>query len=275
MLTTIILVLFIYFRAEPEIKAASRYLSLCMFFGCYTLLLASLDYTILSGIVIPQENFAISAVACVVDVSLATIGLDSVLATLFAKMLRIYHIFKKFGKVSRLWSDNGLLALIIFIVLVKVLFLVIWTSVDINHIVDVETIEANSVPPYYMVIQKCHCEHFGMWCALTFLYTGTLFTVLLLVAFNTRKIKRANYKDTKKVNLLIATLIGVISFSCSGWEILQFIDNNASKAIVSIGFALTGILCQSFLLVPKVIAPIRRRFERTFAVEPGALSTEG
>lgn len=276
-LTTVILILFVYFRAEPEIKAASRYLSLCMFFGCYTLLLASLDYTILSGIVIPQHNFAISALACILDVSLATIGLDSVLATLFAKMLRIYHIFKKFGKVSRLWSDNGLFVLIALIVVVKILFLIIWTSVDINHVVDVETIDANSVPPFYLVIQKCYCEYFGMWYALTFLYTGTLFSVLLMVAFNTRKIKRANYKDTKKVNLLIATLISVIIFSSTGWAILQFIDNNASKAIVSIGFTLTGILCQSFLLVPKVIPPIRRLFERTFTVEPGTVtvSTEG
>lgn len=274
-LTTIILILFVYFRAEPEIKAASRYLSLCMFFGCYTLLLASLDYTILSGIVIPQDNFAIRSLACVLDVSLATIGLDSVLATLFAKMLRIYHIFKKFGKISRLWSDNGLLVLIVLIVVIKIFFLIIWTSVDVNHVINVETIDANSVPPYYMVIQKCHCEYFGMWYALTFLYTGTLFSVLLLVAFNTRKIKRANYKDTKKVNLLIATLIGVIIFSSTGWAILQFIDNNASKAIVSIGFALTGILCQSFLLIPKVIPPIRRHFERTFTIEPGTVSTEG
>ena len=274
-LTTVILTLFIYFRTEPEIKAASRYLSLCMFFGCYTLLLASLDYTILSGIVIPQDNFAISALACVLDVSLAAIGLDTVLATLFAKMLRIYHIFRKFGKVSHLWSDNGLFALIVFIVLIKAFFLTIWTSVDINHVVDVETIEADSVPPYYMVIQKCHCEYFGMWYALTFLYTGILFSVLLLVAFNTRKIKRANYKDTKKVNLLIATLIGVIIFSSTGWAILQFIDNNASKAIVSIGFALTGVLCQSFLVMPKVIPPIRRYFQKTFIVEPGTVSTEG
>ena len=272
--TTAVLFLFIHFRTEPEIKAASRYLSLCMFFGCYTLLLASLDYTILSGIIIPQENFAISAVACVLDVSLAAIGLDTVLATLFAKMLRIYHIFKKFGKVNRLWSDNGLLALIVFIVLVKIFFLMIWTSVDINHVVDVETIKANSAPPYYMVIQTCHCEYFGMWYALAFLYTGTLFTVLLLVAFNTRKIKRANFKDTKKVNLLIATLISVIIFSCTGWAILRFVENNASKAIVSIGFALTAVLCQSFLLVPKVIPPIRRCFERTITVEPGTISTE-
>ena len=270
--TSIVLILFIHYRAEPEIKAASSYLSLCMFLGCYTLLAASFDFTILSGVIIPQNNFAVRALACMLDVTLSTVGLDLVLSTLFAKMLRVYHIFKKFGKVSRLWSDNGLLALIILIVLVKAVFLIIWMSVDINHVIDVETYNPNSVPPHFTVIQMCHCKYFGIWYAIAFLYTGVLFVILLLVAISTRKIKRTDFKDTKKVNLLIATLIAVIIFSSTGWALLQFIDNNASKVIVSVGFALTAVLCESFLLVPKVIPPLRRYFESTF-IEPGTIST--
>ena len=271
--TTSILILFFYFRAEPEIKAASRNLSLCMFLGCYTLLLASLDYTILSGVIIPKDNAAIQSLACVMDVTLSTIGLDLVLATLFAKTLRIYHIFKKFGKVKRLWSDNGLLGLIIIAVLIKVILLIVWTAVDINHVIDVKIYKQYALPPYYSIIQKCDCMYFGMWYALTFLYTGVLFIALLLVAIITRKIKRTNFKDTKKVNLLIATLLAVIVFSCTGWALLQVIDNNASKVIVSVGFALTSVLCQIFLLVPKIVPPIRRLFENTF-VEPSTISTD-
>ena len=272
--TTLNLILFFCFREEPEIKASSRNLSLCMFLGCYTLLFASLDYTILSGMIIPQ-NVTVRALACVLDVTLSTIGLDLVLATLFAKTLRVYHIFKKFGKVSQLWSDNGLLILIFLIVLIKGVILIIWTSVDINHVIDVELYEPHTIPPHYRVIQKCHCTYFGMWYALTFLYTGTLFLALLLVAINTRKIKRTNFKDTKKVNLLIVTLIAVIIFSCTGWALLQFIDNNASKAIVSIAFTLTSVLCQSYLLVPKVIAPIVRYFKRKRRfIEAATISTD-
>ena len=88
--TSIVLILFIHYRAEPEIKAASSYLSLCMFLGCYTLLAASFDFTILSGVIIPQNNFAVRALACMLDVTLSTVGLDLVLSTLFAKMLRVY-----------------------------------------------------------------------------------------------------------------------------------------------------------------------------------------
>ena len=96
--------------------------------------------------------------------------------------------------------------------------------------------------------------------------------MILVVAVKTRKIKRTNFKDTKKVNLLIVTLISVIIFSSTGWALLQFTDNNASKAIVSIAFALTAFLCQVFLMVPKVIPPMRQYIESTF-IEPATLST--
>ena len=224
-----------------------------MFVGCYTLSLASLHYTILSGAIIPQST-VIRILACTVDVSLSTIALDLVLATLFAKMLQVYHIFTKFGKVTRLWSDSGLFVLIIVTVLVKVAFLIIWTN---NHVIDVEIYEENGIPPYYTVMQKCDCKYFGMWYTFTLLYTGVLFFMLLVVAIKTRKIKRTSFKDTKKVNLLIATLISVIIFSSTDWALLQITDNNASKAIVSIAFALTPFLCQIFLMVPKVIHPMR------------------
>ena len=36
-LTTVILILFLYYRNAPEIKATSPYLSLIMFLGCYFL----------------------------------------------------------------------------------------------------------------------------------------------------------------------------------------------------------------------------------------------
>ena len=264
LLTTVILLLFVHYQAEPEIKAASRYLSLCMFLGCYTLLVASLDYTILSGIIIPQNNFAIRAIACVVDVTLSTIGLDLVLSTLFAKMLRIYHIFERLGKVSFVWSDKGLLVLIMLIVLIKAAYMIVWTSVDINNVINVEIYNPNTIPPHYTVIQKCHCKYFWMWYTLTFLYTGVLFIALLYVAFSTRKIEQANFNDSKKVNLLIAALTAVIVFSFTGWAVLQFIDNNASKMIVSTAFALTAVLCEGFLLVPKVVPPLRRYFGSNF-----------
>ena len=41
--------LFIYYRKEPEIKATSYTLSLCMFVGCYLLLTSALFHNITSG----------------------------------------------------------------------------------------------------------------------------------------------------------------------------------------------------------------------------------
>ena len=38
--TTVILILFLYYRNAPEIKATSPYLSLTMFLGCYSMFLS-------------------------------------------------------------------------------------------------------------------------------------------------------------------------------------------------------------------------------------------
>ena len=51
-LSTVSMCLFIYYRNKPAIKATSNILSLCMFVGCYFLLIASLFHTIISGIII-------------------------------------------------------------------------------------------------------------------------------------------------------------------------------------------------------------------------------
>ena len=45
-LTTASVCLFFYYRKEQEIKATSRTLSICLFVGCYLLLMSSLFHTI-------------------------------------------------------------------------------------------------------------------------------------------------------------------------------------------------------------------------------------
>ena len=64
------------------------------------------------------------------NISMANIGSDIVLATVIAKTLRIYHIFKTFGTVSRACSDVGLFILISFLVSVKIVMLIAWASSD-------------------------------------------------------------------------------------------------------------------------------------------------
>ena len=120
-LTTISMCLFIYYRKQQAVRATSSTLSLCMFIGCYFLLASSFFQDITSGTSIYGSKQSLRAFVCMFDLSITNVGIDLVLATVIAKTLRIYHIFKTFGKVSKLCSDQGLFILISSIISVKII----------------------------------------------------------------------------------------------------------------------------------------------------------
>ena len=99
--TTVTMSLFVCYQNHPEIKATSSVLSLCMFAGCYLLIVSTLNHTIASSVFI--EGKVLRFLSCWGNDFLNNIGLDFVLATVFAKTLRIHYIFNKFG--SKVYSD--------------------------------------------------------------------------------------------------------------------------------------------------------------------------
>jgi len=103
--TTVILVLFLYWRNKPEIKATSPYLSLMMFAACYLVYTAGMMRTIHRSFVIGTNAFT---AICNVEIWCGSIGFDIIFATLFVKLLRIYHVFGVFRKTSKYWSDQYL-----------------------------------------------------------------------------------------------------------------------------------------------------------------------
>lgn len=253
--TTATVTLFIHYRKTPQVKAASFSLSLCMFVGCYGLITSSLLHTISSSIVI--EGKVLRYANCWGNTFLYTVAIDLVLATVFAKTLRIHHIFNKFGKISRLWSDKGLMVLILSIVSVKVALMVIWALVDANHLIDEISPQPQGFPPHYIVVQKCYSHHLSWWVTLVFGYSVALFIPILHVAIHTRKIHRKEFKESKAITALVAVLF---VFTCIGnalWFLLRMIGANiASKVVFSLAFSSTAIVCQIFLFVLKIIPPV-------------------
>ena len=268
-ITTILLVLLLYYRKEPEIKASSISLSLCIFIGCYISLLASLCQTVTSGIAVPivsEKNARLSAVLPCFSYPLAIIGSDLILVTVFAKTLRIYHIFTKFGRVGKICSDSSLLVLIISVVLGKVLIFIVWAVADVNHLVDNESLQTHTTPPHYSVTQYCVSNHTIVWLVLVYGYMCILLLLLLLVALKTRKIKRVNYKDTKKLNALIVTFLVLIILCTFLWALLRLTGNSIeSKLMASIAYCLSGVFCPLFLFVPKVVSPLKRHIRKHFS----------
>ena len=97
--TAVLLVLYLCFRKEPEIKATSPYLSLLAFIVIYIFLGTDLQ-------VISSSSSYVYPPLCLSIVWLLDHGDVIILATVIVKMVRVYHIFNYFGKTGRVWSDR-------------------------------------------------------------------------------------------------------------------------------------------------------------------------
>ena len=262
-LTTISMCLFIYYRNEPAIKATSNTLSLCMFVGSYILLAASLIHAITSGTIVYSRNESLRTFVCMFSVSCTNIGMDIVLAAVIAKTLRIYHIFKTFGKVSRIFSDPVLFLLISGLASVKIPMLIAWASLDAAHLVDVEQLISTTVPPFIQVKQECRSRGGqGFWLIPLFSYSVFLGLIMVLLAVLTRKIKRKDYKDSKKINILVVALIINASIFSPLWIVFRIISATIlSRLAYNIGTMACALLCQVLLILPKTVPLVTRNFQ--------------
>lgn len=91
---TVVLVLYAWFRHDPEVKTTSTTVSFCMFTGCYVLLLHVFLLLIAYE---PAMKVALQAdITCNMLAWSSGIGLPPalILSTLFVKMLRVYSVFE-------------------------------------------------------------------------------------------------------------------------------------------------------------------------------------
>ena len=264
-LTTIIFVLFIYYRKSAEIKATSFKLSLLMFLGCYLLLISTIFNTVSELIDLNQGPFLCNSVTWC-----ASLGINFVFGTLFVRMLRIYRIFNYFGKLGRKkWSDRVLFIVVLLIVGIEATLLLTWSLVDVFTIRKVETYQAAASPPYNEVVQFCSCNYLQTWLTLVVGEVGILMFAVAFLAFKTRKIRRQHFKDTKKVNVYLFINILLICTVAPLWFVLRTSRVNDPTSgpgtiVLNIGYAGTATLCQLLLFAPKVIPPLTRQlFHKT------------
>ena len=262
-LTILSMCTFFYYRNQPAIKATSTTLSISMFIGCFLLLVSSLFHTINSGISKHESSENLRRFVCLFDVYFVNIGFDMVFTTVIAKTLRIYFIFKSLHRVGRFCSDPSLFTLQSAFVCFKLVLLVLWTIVDINHLIDVEQYVATSAPPYILVAQQCHSRHLELWIGINFAYSFLLLSILTLLAVMTRKIKRDHFNDTKKINTLTAVFIVHLSASLLLWFVLRIAGFTIlSKVMYTLSSMLTAVFCQVFLIAPKIVPLVLQRAER-------------
>ena len=256
--TTVVLVIFCCSWRQPEVRASSRVLSLCIFLGSYLLLFGSLTDNIFASVYVDPGGVPV----CIIIISLVFVGIDLILATVLAKTLRLAYIFNKFKKLGSVCSDYALFAMIALIVGGKAFLLIVWNAIDVNHIVDIpnpKLVINDDGFLQYNVFQHCYSEYQLVWVALTIVYTLFICLALVLVSYITRKIRRANYKDTKKINAFLFTALIVILPTIALWWVFRFVGLYQASTIAStVGYSSAPILCQVFLIIPKIGPGLKR-----------------
>ena len=252
-LTTVILILFLYYRNAPEIKATSPYLSLTMFLGCYFLFAGAMIRALSPSVIHNGHFFCNAPEWCL------SLGLHLILAPLIMKMLRVYRIFTYFGKLGMRWSDGVLLAGLLVIVGSNIIFLTVWMVFGgVTGINNMMLVTPEDSFPYYEVTQGCNTQSMIL---LIISETDIMFliTITVLLSVLTRNIRRKHFKDTKKVNTFIYLdiLISYIVFSLS----LIITNREIQVYLAIIGINSHAILCQMFLFLPKCLPPFLRHLK--------------
>ena len=262
-LLTVMLVLYIWFRNEPDIKATGVSLNILTFLGCYLLWF----YLVLLNINgLPNdytESLCFANHVCKLQLWFngSSIPRALIVSVLLVKLARVYRLFD-YHRVVKKWQCHDLtLALYVLLLTAPVMLCVLIQSVvdDFNSNL-VFTTKNGVVVAFY----DCQSDSEFYWIITQQLYINGLDVVLVILAIKTRKIKFSNFKDTKKVIALVFATVVTSSWSLVFYIVLQKIDALPiySYFVISITHAFTICQCQFFLFAPKIFPVVRRRLTR-------------
>ena len=254
-IVTVTLILYAYFHNEPEIKATSVTLSMCMFLGCYISLL------FIPLLFIGQsESSLLSDVICIWIPWFSGLGLPFplILGTLLFKMLRVYVIFLHPHSYKRkLCSDVALFMFVLLLSSPTILVLTAWT------VLDPFSKQRLMLPHEQGYYDRCLGNHTALWLGMLLAYFFILLISVIVVAFKTSKIRYKHFRDAKATNIyaFLASYITVLTlFYWYFFRSLEISINNLKSTgyTLYVGHILIVMSCQFTLFIPKLYPPILR-----------------
>ena len=267
--------LYAYFRNEPEIKASSFSVSLCIFLGSFCLLINTVLVLVEAQ---PASDVSVPASAvCILLSWLSPLGLPFALivSALLVKMLRVYAIFSDpFSYQKKYCTDLFLFIYIVFLVSPTFLILLLWTAIDplTNREIVLFTKSHN------VILEECSSSYIVTWVVLLLSYLIVILIILSVVAFKTSKIRYKNFKDTKATNafgfLTIFCVTNIVFYWLFFDNLEESVQNfKAAEICLYVGHFITALLCPIFLFVPKIYPPLKRCFDKEIR-EISAQSTD-
>ena len=250
--TSVLLVVSLWLRKEPEILAISPLLSILIFIGCYLLSLASILTATNNFTSLPTGLYV---VICYLQVFSAQTGINLITATVLIRLVRIYRIFTHFGKTSKFWQDKYLFFVIILISCISDIVTVIGIAVDPLQATQKEEYLLYENPPIILLTPECKSESgFSTYFdVISQIYTAMLMILLLAFAILTRKVNQKNFKDTKKILVFVFMFAFVASVAYVFSLIFSTVNVNLAIILTSYSQQLLVLLCLTILIAPKAI----------------------
>ena len=261
-IVTVTLILYAYLYNEPEVKATSVTLSVCMFLGCYI----SLFFIPLLYIEGQQEFTLLLDVICMWLAWFCGLGLPFplILGTLLLKMLRVYVIFfHPHSYKKKLCSDGALFVFMLLLSSPTILLLTAWTVFDYYS-------KSTVVIPQkgYLEIHKvCLGNHTAIWLSMLLVYFFTLLIAVIVVAFKTSKIRYKNFRDAKATNIYAFLVSFLTVMTLLYWFFFRSLEvsipnSRGAAYTIYVGHILIPMSCQFTLFIPKLYPPIVQRLKQ-------------
>ncbi len=247
---TTILILYIIFRKEKEIKATSVTVSIGMFISSYLLVLFVPLLLVKSY---PQSKVAIPhAVTCnfLAWLGGTSIPFSLILATIFVKMLRIYAIFQDpFSIKKKLFSDHFLFLYICLIISPTIIILIFWSATDplVNYDIVLERKD------HITVLEYCLSINTLLWLVLLLVYISILMVAVVIIGVKTSKIRYKNFQDTKATNAFSFVTITALVFGSFYWYYYSIVlppsaaNYKSAEVAFNVGLLITANYSYSFL----------------------------
>lgn len=252
-LVTLNLVLYIYYRKQPEVKATSFLISTSMFLCCYLLIL----YLLL--LAARMQDIRHSDAICILRSWLNVLGIPGslIVSTVLVKMLRVYSIFRpgSLNRIGKRFSDQAVFCYIILLQIPTIIIGILWNVLDPYKRRTIMILETNFVA----VTEECYSDNLSLWPSLLLGYNFMLTTGLVIVAIKTRKIRKTNFKDTKKVNVFVFLYVFLVIFLLSLWVTARNLSLVVyGEVALHIGHTFMVMLVQVLLFAPKLYPPFVR-----------------
>ena len=262
MLLTIVLVVLIFLLQlvntfwyhYHSVKATSPNLTHLVFSGCYLFSIALLILSI-------QESVSIShlvyAVLCNVFTWCFLLGFSLIFGTICMKIWRVYRLFKHFrNDKPGFLSDRSLVTFMIFLLAMDLIICTTWNLVD--PWTTKFTLESSlQGTPTLFVRSGCTCRHVTEFVMAVTLYKGTILILLVVLSILNRRIKRKNFRHTRKINILIYGVTMLLGVGLPLYFLLNRMSIYIGYVILSTILLSTVSLCILTLFLPPLLPVLK------------------